>query len=116
MSSTATRTATASASPTASAGALSTPSSLKIVGILLAIISGVLIGTSFVFKKKGLLKSQADGVAGEGVAYLKSVCRLNSWIAGSPLTFFPIVVSVVDRDDLCAVASGLQASSESYFF
>ena len=39
-----------------------------------AIASGVLIGSSFVFKKKGLLRSQAGGaVAGEGVAYLKSV-------------------------------------------
>ena len=39
-----------------------------------AVASGVLIGSSFVFKKKGLLRSQAGGVAGEGVAYLKSVC------------------------------------------
>ena len=39
-----------------------------------AIASGVLIGSSFVFKKRGLLRSQAGGaVAGEGVAYLKSV-------------------------------------------
>lgn len=46
---------------------------LKIVGIVLAIVSGVLIGSSFVFKKKGLLRSQAGATAGEGVAYLKSV-------------------------------------------
>jgi len=45
----------------------------KVVGIILAIVSGVLIGSSFVFKKKGLLRSQAGGVAGEGVGYLKSV-------------------------------------------
>jgi hypothetical protein len=32
-----------------------------------------LIGSSFVFKKKGLLRSQAGHAAGEGVAYLKSV-------------------------------------------
>ncbi|CCM06109.1 uncharacterized protein FIBRA_08358 [Fibroporia radiculosa] len=44
----------------------------QIVGILLAISSGVLIGTSFVFKKRGLLRSQKGLVAGEGVAYLKS--------------------------------------------
>ncbi|KAI0246463.1 magnesium transporter NIPA-domain-containing protein [Lactifluus subvellereus] len=49
------------------------PSSLKVVGIVLAIVSGVLIGSSFVFKKKGLLRSQAGHTAGEGVAYLKSV-------------------------------------------
>lgn len=46
---------------------------LRIAGIVLAIASGVLIGSSFVFKKKGLLRSQAGGPAGEGVAYLKSV-------------------------------------------
>ena len=36
----------------------------------------MLIGSSFVFKKKGLLRSQAGHVAGEGVAYLKSVSTL----------------------------------------
>lgn len=47
---------------------------LQVVGIILAIVSGLLIGCSFVFKKKGLLRSQANGaIAGEGVAYLKSV-------------------------------------------
>lgn len=53
--------------------ATSSNASLKIVGIVLAIVSGVLIGSSFVFKKKGLLRSQAGGPVGEGVAYLKSV-------------------------------------------
>jgi hypothetical protein len=43
------------------------------LGIILAIASGLLIGSSFVFKKKGLLRSQAAGTAGEGVKYLKSV-------------------------------------------
>lgn len=42
------------------------------VGIALAIGSGVLIGSSFVFKKKGLLASQGENL-GEGVAYLKNV-------------------------------------------
>lgn len=46
------------------------------VGVLLAVGSGLLIGSSFVFKKKGLLSSQKGHAAGEGVAYLKSVCRL----------------------------------------
>ncbi|KAI0093083.1 magnesium transporter NIPA-domain-containing protein [Irpex rosettiformis] len=60
-------------SPSASAsasGQLKAPGSLKVVGIILAIVSGVLIGSSFVFKKKGLIQSQAR--AGEGVSYLKS--------------------------------------------
>ncbi|KAJ7739423.1 magnesium transporter, partial [Mycena maculata] len=42
------------------------------LGIILAVVSGLLIGSSFVFKKKGLLRSQAAGTAGQGVEYLKS--------------------------------------------
>jgi hypothetical protein len=41
--------------------------------VILAVVSGLLIGSSFVFKKKGLLASQKGHTAGEGVAYLKSV-------------------------------------------
>ncbi|KAJ7635746.1 magnesium transporter, partial [Mycena polygramma] len=44
----------------------------QILGIILAVASGFLIGASFVFKKKGLLRSQAAGTPGEGVKYLKS--------------------------------------------
>lgn len=46
---------------------------IQVVGIILAIVSGLLIGSSFVFKKKGLIRSQNGGELGEGVAYLKSV-------------------------------------------
>lgn len=52
--------------------ASSSPSQYRSVGVILAIGSGLLIGSSFVFKKKGLLSSQKGHVAGEGVAYLKS--------------------------------------------
>jgi magnesium transporter len=69
---------------------------------VLAVTSGLLIGSSFVFKKKGLLRSQAGGELGEGVAYLKSVSKLfrsklNSdsisfykplWWVGMSSTFF----------------------------
>ncbi|KAH9897738.1 DUF803-domain-containing protein [Cubamyces lactineus] len=48
------------------------PPQYRAVGVALAIGSGVLIGSSFVFKKRGLLASQKGHVAGEGVAYLKS--------------------------------------------
>ncbi|KAI1794221.1 magnesium transporter NIPA-domain-containing protein [Ganoderma leucocontextum] len=68
-------TSTTSAAPAASstaAASFSVPGNLKIVGIILAIASGLLIGSSFVFKKKGLLSAQKGQVAGEGVAYLKS--------------------------------------------
>ncbi|KAI0368859.1 DUF803-domain-containing protein [Pilatotrama ljubarskyi] len=50
----------------------SPPPQYRAVGVALAIGSGVLIGSSFVFKKKGLLSSQKGHIAGEGVAYLKS--------------------------------------------
>ncbi|KAI0673791.1 DUF803-domain-containing protein [Trametes maxima] len=48
------------------------PSQYRAVGVVLAIGSGVLIGSSFAFKKKGLLSSQKGHAAGEGVAYLRS--------------------------------------------
>ncbi|KAF8271494.1 magnesium transporter NIPA-domain-containing protein [Lactarius quietus] len=73
-SSTSSLTSTSTAShASSSAKSFQAPSSLKVVGIILAILSGILIGSSFVFKKKGLLRSQAGHTAGEGVAYLKSV-------------------------------------------
>jgi len=48
----------------------------KAVGIILAVMSGLLIGISFIFKKKGLLKANAKyhEEAGEGYGYLK-----NAW-------------------------------------
>lgn len=58
---------TPSPTPSAMAGQ---PHEYRVVGVVLAIGSGVLIGSSFVLKKRGLLASQ--DVAGEGVAYLKS--------------------------------------------
>ncbi|KAG8214146.1 DUF803-domain-containing protein [Butyriboletus roseoflavus] len=66
------RAASSSVSASGSSTTIQLPSSLKIVGIVLAVTSGFLIGSSFVFKKKGLLRSQAGHTAGEGVAYLKS--------------------------------------------
>lgn len=69
----------------------SSPKNYRPVGIVLAVSSGIFIGiyawltlshfplnsssrgSSFVLKKKGLLRSQKGHTAGEGVAYLKSV-------------------------------------------
>ncbi|EPQ29352.1 uncharacterized protein PFL1_03107 [Pseudozyma flocculosa PF-1] len=55
-------------------GAASNPPVFKFVGLALAVLSGIFIGTSFVFKKKGLLNAQKkyETQAGEGHAYLKS--------------------------------------------
>lgn len=51
------------------------PASYKIVGLVLAIASGVFIGTSFVIKKHGLLQANQkyNEEAGEGYGYLKNV-------------------------------------------
>ncbi|KAE8222542.1 hypothetical protein CF326_g8358, partial [Tilletia indica] len=50
------------------------PPVYKFIGIALAVGSGILIGSSFVWKKKGLLSSQRkyNSAAGEGHNYLKS--------------------------------------------
>lgn len=50
------------------------PPVYKAVGISLAVASGVFIGTSFVLKKKGLLKANAkyNEEAGEGYGYLRN--------------------------------------------
>jgi uncharacterized membrane protein len=52
------------------------PGSYKIIGLVLAISSGVFIGSSFVIKKHGLLQANKkyNQEAGEGYAYLK-----NAW-------------------------------------
>lgn len=51
------------------------PSSYKVVGLVLAIASGLFIGVSFVLKKHGLLKANEkyNEEAGEGYGYLKNV-------------------------------------------
>ena len=51
------------------------PPAYKIVGIILAISSGLFIGVSFVLKKHGLLKANEkyNEEAGEGYGYLKNV-------------------------------------------
>lgn len=52
------------------------PASYKVVGLILAITSGVFIGSSFVVKKHGLLQANKkyNQEAGEGYGYLK-----NAW-------------------------------------
>ncbi|KAF7190713.1 putative magnesium transporter NIPA4 [Pseudocercospora fuligena] len=76
---TATATATSSATPSSTSAASSKterPGYYKIVGIILAVCSGLFIGCSFVIKKVGLLKANVkyNEEAGEGYGYLK-----NAW-------------------------------------
>jgi hypothetical protein len=57
----------------------------RAIGITLAISSGIFIGASFIFKKKGLLDTNALGhAAGQGHAYLKS----KMWWSGMILMVF----------------------------
>ncbi|GAA5897880.1 uncharacterized protein JCM6883_000850 [Sporobolomyces salmoneus] len=73
ISSTISSTASSTASAAADA-AKTSPASYKVIGVLLAVGSGILIGGSFVLKKKGLLAAQSKSgkAAGEGLPYLKS--------------------------------------------
>ncbi|KAK4210171.1 DUF803-domain-containing protein [Rhypophila decipiens] len=77
----------------ASPDAAERPASFKIIGISLAIGSGLFIGTSFVLKKMGLLKANEkyNEVAGEGYGYLKNVY----WWAGMILMIVGEALNVV---------------------
>ncbi|CAM0141872.1 unnamed protein product [Umbelopsis sp. WA50703] len=78
-------------------GADTSGSLYKIVGVSLAIASGVFIGSSFVFKKKGLLSSveKSGGTAGEGHSYLKSPMWWTGMILITPLGALSVVISAV---------------------
>ncbi|SMY25044.1 unnamed protein product [Zymoseptoria tritici ST99CH_1A5] len=66
---------TASATSTSAADKSGRPASYKLIGILLAVASGLFIGVSFVVKKIGLLKANVkyNEEAGEGYGYLKNL-------------------------------------------
>jgi len=72
---TTTSSATGTATATGSSSPAAKPPIYKIVGIILAVCSGLFIGTSFVLKKIGLLKANVkyNEEAGEGYGYLKNV-------------------------------------------
>ncbi|KAH7107923.1 DUF803-domain-containing protein [Auriculariales sp. MPI-PUGE-AT-0066] len=117
----------ASATSSASDGSLpQLPSSFKIVGILLAITSGLLIGSSFVFKKKGLLAAGPSATEG-GVAYLKSplwwtgmtmmiigeICNFAAYAFVEALVVTPLgALSVV----ICAILSSIFLKETLTFF
>lgn len=70
----------------------SKPSSYKIIGLVLALTSGLFIGVSFVLKKTGLLKANAkyNEEAGEGYGYLKNLywwCGMTLMIIGEICNF-----------------------------
>ncbi|XP_006457269.1 hypothetical protein AGABI2DRAFT_212615 [Agaricus bisporus var. bisporus H97] len=130
MSSSSPASSATSAAPAASssvAGSFKAPANLKVVGIILAIVSGILIGSSFVFKKKGLLRSQAGGELGEGVAYLKSalwwtgmimmilgeICNFAAYAFVEAIVVTPLgALSVV----ICAILSSFFLKEKLTFF
>ncbi|KAG0707045.1 magnesium transporter NIPA-domain-containing protein [Suillus ampliporus] len=120
-------TSSASASASGSSTSFQLPSSFKVIGIILAVTSGLLIGSSFVFKKKGLLRSQAGHAAGEGVAYLKSplwwmgmtmmicgeLCNFVAYAFVEALIVTPMgALSVV----ICAILSSIFLQEKLTFF
>lgn len=77
----------------ASATTASRPPIYKAVGIILAVCSGLFIGTSFVLKKVGLLKANIkyDQEAGEGYGYLKNAW----WWSGMTLMILGEILNFV---------------------
>jgi uncharacterized oligopeptide transporter (OPT) family protein len=73
----------------------SRPGSYKIIGICLAIASGLFIGVSFVIKKHGLLQANEkyNEEAGEGYAYLKNAW----WWLGMTLMILGEVWSILSK-------------------
>ncbi|KAJ1304945.1 hypothetical protein OPQ81_006078 [Rhizoctonia solani] len=126
-SSSATSSASASATTTGVSANLTMPPQFKVVGIILAVVSGLLIGSSFVFKKKGLIQSQAGHEAGEGVAYLKSglwwtgmimmilgeICNFAAYAFVEAIVVTPLgALSVV----ICAILSSFFLNEKLTFF
>lgn len=122
-------TATATGDSAAHAVASERPASYKIIGVVLAILSGVFIGSSFVFKKKGLLSMQNKPgfVAGEGHAYLRSpmwwtgmslmvigeICNFVAYAFTDAILVTPMgALSVV----ICAILSSIFLKEKLTFF
>jgi hypothetical protein len=80
----------------------SRPASYKIIGLVLAIASGVFIGTSFVIKKHGLLQANEkyNEEAGEGYSYLKNAW----WWLGMTLMILGEVCNLVRNSYLEEIA------------
>ncbi|MBW0488656.1 hypothetical protein O181_028371 [Austropuccinia psidii MF-1] len=100
----------------------SSPAYFKIIGIVLALVSGLFIGSSFVFKKKGLLISQQKvlnkgGEIGESHGYLKSPmwwCGMLLMVVGEICNFvayaFADAILVTPMGALSVVISAVLSS------
>lgn len=96
------------------------PASYKIIGLVLAITSGLFIGVSFVLKKHGLLRANVkyNEEAGEGYGYLKDffwwsgmtlmilgeICNFAAYLFADAILVTPLgALSVV----VCAILSSI---------
>ncbi|BEI84542.1 hypothetical protein CcaverHIS002_0411460 [Cutaneotrichosporon cavernicola] len=118
------------ASPTESAAAASSSGhglnvgsnpSFKIIGVCLAVGSGLFIGSSFVVKKKGLIKStaKAGNEVGEGHAYLKSPLwwtGMTMMVIGEILNFVAYAFTVAILVTPLGSVSVVVAAVLSHFF
>jgi hypothetical protein len=112
--------ARANTTTTTAADSKPKPASYKIIGLVLAISSGLFIGVSFVLKKHGLLKANLkyNEEAGEGYGYLKNVwwwtgmtlmimgeiCNFAAYLFADAILVTPLgALSVV----ICAILSGI---------
>ena len=88
-----TATAELAARDSASPDNAARPPTYKVIGLCLAIASGLFIGTSFVLKKVGLLKANVkySEEAGEGYGYLKNAF----WWSGMTLMIIGEVCNFV---------------------
>ncbi|KAF8306993.1 DUF803-domain-containing protein [Clavulina sp. PMI_390] len=103
----------ATPSSTSVASSSSQPAAFKIVGVILAITSGLLIGSSFVFKKKGLLASQKGGPAGMIMMILGELCNFGSYAFIPAIIVTPLgALSVV----ICAILSSIFLKESLTFF
>lgn len=91
----------------------------KAVGITLAVCSGLFIGVSFVFKKKGLLDAtkSSNGIPGQGYSYLKNWTwwlGMSLMILGEIMNFvayaFTAAILVTPLGALAVVVSAIGSS------
>lgn len=98
--------------------ASSRPGSYKIIGICLAIASGLFIGVSFVIKKHGLLQANEkyNEEAGEGYSYLKNAwwwLGMTLMILGEVWPTHPNSTPTANGTSRCAIWSHMLSQTPS---
>ena len=98
-----TATSELAARDTSNPSTASRPPTYKVIGLCLAIASGLFIGTSFVLKKVGLLRANVkyNEEAGEGYGYLKNAywwTGMTLMIVGEVCNFVAYALYAFDLD------------------